>query len=114
MSWTSPQASSFHPFFPNGKRIARWELISAGEKQTKRIGWPEFMRNTLTMLLTLFLAASLAAQESNSGAQASIPVSPATQQQLDDMNANTLDPEKPAKRDGGDQHGRFQNQGTRE
>ena len=43
------------------------------------------MRKTLTMLLTLFIAASLAAQESNSAAQASSPVRPAIQQQLDDL-----------------------------
>src|SRR6266478_1984240 len=43
------------------------------------------MRKTLTMLLTLFIAASLAAQESNSAAQASSPVRPAIQQQLDEL-----------------------------
>lgn len=54
------------------------------------------MRRTLSLLLTLFIAASLAAQESNSGGQASSPVRPAAQQQPDNTNANTLDPEKPA------------------
>src|SRR5882724_4097341 len=43
------------------------------------------MRKTLTMLLTLFIAASLAAQESNSAAQASSSVRPAIQRQLDDL-----------------------------
>lgn len=43
------------------------------------------MRTTLTMLLTLFIAGSIAAQESNTAAQASSPVSPAFQQQLDDL-----------------------------
>jgi hypothetical protein len=43
------------------------------------------MRKTRTMLLTLFIAANLAAQERNSAAQASSPVSPAIQQQLDDL-----------------------------
>jgi hypothetical protein len=43
------------------------------------------MRKTLTMLLALSIGASLAAQERNSDARALSPVSPAIQQQLDDM-----------------------------
>jgi hypothetical protein len=45
------------------------------------------------MLLTLFIVASLAAQESKSSAQAANLGTPATQQQLDDTNAKTSDPE---------------------